>query len=190
MELTYLARGSTPGLGEVLSDREKRVQLIEDMKADAPEATVLCFKLNIPGPVKSNPVIEKVFVHGQNEIDKALEDKGATVFYYQEIYKRTGPELYVSCEWPARELKEKMVALEEESPLGRLYDIDVEDASGAISRSSIGKEERQCFICDQPARVCGRSRAHSVEEMLVWVEELLEENKDAWQDLEKKVYED
>ena len=36
MELRYLARGSTPGLEEVLSDREKRVQLIQEMKKTNP----------------------------------------------------------------------------------------------------------------------------------------------------------
>lgn len=190
MELRYLARGSTPGLEEVLSDREKRVQLIQEMKTDFPDATILCFKLNIPGPVKSNPEIEKVFVHGQNEIDQILEEAEVTVFYYQEVFKRTGPELYVACDLDARDLKEKMVDLETNSPLGRLYDIDVEDKNGAVSRSTIGKEERKCFICDQPAKVCGRSRAHSVDEMLVWVEDLLEDNKDGWQHLTKKVYEE
>ena len=70
----------------------------------------------------------------------------------------------------ARLVKEKMTALEESRPLGRLFDIDILDANGEKLSRPI---PRRCLICDEQAQVCARSRRHSVEELMAKIEEML-----------------
>lgn len=73
---------------------------------------------------------------------------------------------------PAERIKKAMTALEEATPFGRLLDLDVLELSGEkLAR----KAPRQCLLCQKPAQVCARSRAHSVEELLERVEAILEE---------------
>jgi phosphoribosyl-dephospho-CoA transferase len=48
----------------------------------------------------------------------------------------------------------------------RLFDLDILDRNlNAISRRDVGKEERQCFICDRAAHLCARARTHSLQEL-------------------------
>jgi holo-ACP synthase CitX len=43
----------------------------------------------------------------------------------------------------------------------------------AIGREDIGLEPRRCLLCAQPARVCMRARAHTQEELLAKIEEMV-----------------
>ena len=62
--------------------------------------------------------------------------------------------------------------LEEASPLGRLFDLDVSDETGrTLSRSA----DRRCLLCSNSARVCGRSRTHSVQQLQEKTESILRE---------------
>lgn len=172
----YLSSGQTPELLEVLDQKEARVRLIETLKSQYPTSTMVCFKLNIPGPVKNNEVLKKVFEYGQTLIINTLSHESIN-YEIKEVWdKSAGMELFIVCHQEGQEIKDLMVELEENSPLGRLFDIDVENGDGAISR----KEERRCFICDKPAKICARSRAHSVQEMILWIEQLLYENEKLW----------
>jgi holo-ACP synthase/triphosphoribosyl-dephospho-CoA synthase len=55
--------------------------------------------------------------------------------------------------------------IEQTHPLGRLFDIDVIEGGGKISRAGLGLEERKCLVCGGGAFACGRSRAHKAEEL-------------------------
>lgn len=70
-----------------------------------------------------------------------------------------------------------MVSLESKGHFGRLYDIDVEDKNGSCSREDLELPERKCFLCEKEAKVCARSREHTVNEMLLWVEKLIDDYK-------------
>lgn len=79
--------------------------------------------------------------------------------------------LYVVTGTDARVLKRKAVSLEETHPCGRLFDIDTLDSKGMpITREQVGSGKRTCLLCNRDAKVCGRSRTHSVEELTdqVW----------------------
>ncbi|MEG0379594.1 MAG: triphosphoribosyl-dephospho-CoA synthase CitG, partial [Eubacterium sp.] len=57
--------------------------------------------------------------------------------------------------------------LEESTPLGRLFDIDVQRSDGSkVSRKIIGLPKRKCLLCHKNAFECSRSRAHSVKDLL------------------------
>ena len=67
----------------------------------------------------------------------------------------------------AQVLKSATTDLEEHHPLGRLWDLDVITASGTgLSRLQLGRPARRCLLCSRPARECGRSRRHSLPELL------------------------
>ena len=72
------------------------------------------------------------------------------------------------------ELKKAMIELEDGTKLGRLFDIDVINSKGnKISRLELGMAPRKCIVCDEIAHVCSRSRAHSVEEMLEYINKVI-----------------
>lgn len=72
-------------------------------------------------------------------------------------------------------IKKLTVQIEETHPFGRLYDIDVYGMDGkGISRQELGLPVRKCLICDKDAKICGRSRSHSVEELQQKVYEIIQ----------------
>jgi holo-ACP synthase len=78
----------------------------------------------------------------------------------------TGPEALLVVDAEAHALKEATTRLEDEHPLGRLWDIDVIDPlRGAISRKDLGQPSRRCLLCAEDAHACARSRAHSLDEL-------------------------
>lgn len=88
-------------------------------------------------------------------------------------------------------IKKAAVSVEEGSDLGRLFDIDVlisgqntepalydtpdslSDFPCGISRSQLGMKPRQCLLCGENAKACARSRAHTMDQLLAKVNEIL-----------------
>ncbi len=177
--MNHFQEGDRPSLEEVLENRESRRRRIDRLLADRPETTVVCFKLNIPGPVKNNQWLRKLFREGLGAIEEAL-DLGIKPPVVREIFPDlpTGPEAFLVLDRDTGGVKRDMVALEDHEVFGRFYDIDVEGGPGSIrpgvvSREDLGLPERKCFLCDRPAKVCASSRAHAVEDMVQFIEESL-----------------
>lgn len=75
----------------------------------------------------------------------------------------------------ALKVKKRAMQLEDNLPIGRLFDIDILDPAGKhLDRVELGGKIRSCLICDKPAKECGRSRAHTVEELQKKTEEILQ----------------
>lgn len=71
-------------------------------------------------------------------------------------------------------LKNKMVFIEENNPLGRFVDIDVYyNSQNSLSRNN--KELRKCYLCDNPAFVCGRMKRHTLDEVNNYLIKKIEE---------------
>ena len=170
--MKYMNQGDPVELAEMLDAREMRAAQLDELAVLYPKDTILSFKLNIPGPIKNNEMIARIFDDGVEKIKEVL----AHPVICSLTNDKTGPELILRTGKDARALKEKMIRLEEAAPIARLYDIDVLFRSVAVSRETLGRGERPCFICSRPAKVCARSRAHSVDEMLEKIEQLILEN--------------
>ena len=70
----------------------------------------------------------------------------------------------------AQRLKDLGVAIEEETPWGRLFDIDVIGTEGEkLSRPA----PRRCIVCGGPAADCARSRAHGLDQIKKATDELI-----------------
>ena len=69
--------GSRPSIVEVMDRREERVYQIRQLLNS--ENCVVCLKLNIPGEVKNNDWILKVFDKAVEKIDKKLLENGIDI---------------------------------------------------------------------------------------------------------------
>lgn len=160
--------GPSVCLEEMLDAREHRASLQKDLLAHAPKnSSLLSMTLRIPGPHKSSYVLRHVFDAVRLAVDEALETLQSTTPI--KLDGATGPEMLEIVKINADTLKRTMVDIEESHPLGSLVDLDVFDANSCelrpLSRTEIGYPVRSCLICGGPAKLCARSRTHSVEEM-------------------------
>jgi holo-ACP synthase/triphosphoribosyl-dephospho-CoA synthase len=152
-------------LQEILQAREERV-LLQKRLLQQYGCPLVCFTMNIAGPVKTSPLIEWGFRSGLAALRKALPWP-----LQEEVrYLATGCEAYLSVQMPAEMLKELCVQIEEATPLGRLFDMDVLDTDGQKLQR---KTERGCLVCGKPGRACAARRLHSVEELQAATEQIL-----------------
>ncbi len=148
-------------LHEILAAREQRVQTQRQLLAQY-QKPLLCFTMNIPGPVKLDRDIQAGFYVGCKLLDNAL---GGRQILHRELRREiTGCEAFYVVDMPPKELKRLAMDLEDIQPIGRLFDMDVLETDGAkLSREDMGAPRRTCLLCDRDAVICASSRAHSVE---------------------------
>lgn len=148
-------------LAQILDARETRASKQKQLLSGY-QKPLICFTMNIAGPVKLTPEIVKGFSLGSSMLLSRLAAAGFVPLFMEEQLLPTGCEGYYIVDAPADRLKALTVALEEASPLGRLFDLDVLTPSGEkLERPT----PRRCLICEETAAVCSRSRAHSVQQL-------------------------
>ena len=152
-------------LDEMLIAREQRVAWQEEALLGASDKALICFTLNIVGPMKAFPQADQTFDEGSAGIQALLKSEGVAFEIKRCVRMKTGYTLLVLAEYSPVKLKALLCQLEENHPLGRFFDIDIIARSGKISRQDIGMPERKCILCDHPAFICSRSRQHTVEEL-------------------------
>lgn len=127
------------------------------------QGALVYLTMNIPGPRKTSPLIAVAFEEGKRLIAQALHDAALV----DEVREKTGFEACYQTACDAAAVKRALCAAENDTPLGRLLDIDVLTPAGEkVSREALGLPPRQCFLCGNPAFVCARSRTHTVPEMM------------------------
>jgi holo-ACP synthase len=154
-------------LMQILKGREERANEQKKIISKT-NSTLISFTVNTPGLEKNNDRIKNIFEKEIYEIKKSLKDKGLEIKYEKSnIGKVSGPEGFISVSEKAEVIKEMTVVIEENSPIGRLFDIDVLDLEGKpISRNTLNKEPRKCIVCGENAKHCSRSRKHPIEEVI------------------------
>jgi len=158
-------------LQEILDTRERRVQKQQALLAKY-QKPLICFTMNIPGPVKQSRDITIGFAVGDRMLRNTLH--GHPIIFRELTYENTGCEGYYVVDLPAGRLKSIAIGMEDTDPIGRLFDMDVLDVDGRkLSREEFGLPQRKCLLCDRPAAVCARSRAHGLEQLLEQVRQLL-----------------
>ncbi|MDO4285083.1 MAG: citrate lyase holo-[acyl-carrier protein] synthase [Eubacteriales bacterium] len=161
-------------LREVLEFRERKAAMREEMLRGEAGGTVISLAMNIPGPVKSGERIRAAQREGCRQIRRRLCEEGIVPVSETAIDGKAGDaSIFLLRDADALFCKKKMVELEEEHPLGRIWDIDVWTGRGAVSRGELGIPPRRCLICGEEAKVCARGRMHSVSQLKERVEELL-----------------
>lgn len=153
-------------LKDMLEARERRMFRQFELRAAFPGCTMVCFTMNIAGPVKNTPLVRRGFLHGCALLRQQLlrvRKKAVREILWDEP---TGNEGYFMVDLPASAVKRLTVEIEDQDPVGRLFDMDVLDADGRkLDRQDLGLPGRTCLLCSLPAKVCARSRSHSVAEL-------------------------
>lgn len=154
-------------LHDILSAREVRVRRQQALLTEY-RAPLLCFTMNIAGPVKTTPLIERGFRAGLEELDSRLPKEN--ILFRESRILPTGCEGNFVVFLPAVELKQLCTHIEENHPLGRLFDMDVIDTDGTkLEREN----QRGCIVCGATGRFCAASRAHCVEQLQTVTSQML-----------------
>lgn len=158
---------------DMMQAREARFFMQQTMLARYPGASLVCLTMNVAGPVKTTPAIERAFSWGMEHIRAVLA--GAKLLFEADIHEKTGPEAVFVFSGDAGEIKRRLCLLEDGCALGRLLDIDVIKPDGEkISRTEIGLPPRRCLLCGQDAPVCARSRTHTVQELFARTHDIID----------------
>jgi holo-ACP synthase len=152
-------------LTQMLDRREQRVADQQALLARFGRPLVQ-LTLVTPGPVKDTAPSRFVFDQGLAAVQQALRLAGYVVLAQQGGYSVTGPEMLMVIDAEPLSIKGAMLQIEERHALGRLWDVDVLDTSGAsVSRQQLGWPARRCLLCDQPAHACSRSGQHALTDL-------------------------
>lgn len=163
MNYRDLLDGHAVKLEDLLDAREQRAAFQKKLQ-ECFHLPLLSFTLNIAGPIKNFSLADRAFSEGIALISYQCKAHSLSIKKVERHPCAVGYECFFVIDAPAVALKKAMSLLEEQSPLGRLFDLDVLDADGQkISRESVGFSPRKCLLCDRSAFACGRSRAHSIE---------------------------
>jgi holo-ACP synthase CitX len=147
-------------LNEILAAKEQRVLRRSSLQAEYPGVCV-SLSLNIPGPKKDSPPIRSLFRHAASCIESSC-----TVVASITSLDHTGPHAVFAVKGEATAIKAVACRLETESDYGRLWDIDVYDATGSAVASPERGSGRTCFVCGELAALCMRKQSHSVPEIM------------------------
>ena len=169
--------GAPVDIMQMLDARQRRAKTQQQLLEQLNRCVLVSITLNIPGPVKNSEAITTVFASVIAELDEAL-------LPFEKVHQEgfslgTGMEFYRVLRADALDVKRVCTEFEEGHPLGRLLDIDVVEMVGEtpkpISRTALGIPPRRCFICNEEAKVCARSRRHTVLEMQEHIARLVAE---------------
>ena len=153
----------------MLDARERRAAAQTELLRQADSsACLVSLSLNIAGDVKRTPKTRLLFDRGLSLFDQ---------LQFPEIARRvtdahTGTEALILVRADAAAVKAALERIEDAFPAARLFDFDVLNAQGEkLSR----KSPRKCLVCDGPAAVCARSRAHGLDAIKAATDALLNE---------------
>lgn len=167
-----MLHGKTVVLTDMLDCRERRSKKQEEYR-NKYHTAIISFCMNIPGPIKTNSDITKVFQSGVQDIFAFLQSSNIKILESVEYNEKTGNELILALDCTdSTFIKNAMTDIEETHPVGRLFDIDVISPDGVkMSRNVF----RKCFICDCQAQDCASIRKHSVSEMQEYIDSKIKE---------------
>ena len=160
-----LAEEKKVSLEEVLAFREEKAQKQAKLLTKF-HFPLLCLALNMPGEYKRFFLADSSFQEELRIMRLTLEAERIQIIHEEMLKSSGGSAAFISANVDPKKLKVLAQAIEDNHPLGRLFDIDVLDKDGEKkSRGDLGNARRPCLICGGDAFACGRSRTHSAEEL-------------------------
>lgn len=157
-------------LNQILDSREERVKRQHNILSRF-NRPIISFTMNIAGPIKTSPIVERAFCEGIRILEEALNNHGIGIAYRDTFVKATGCEAIFSVNSDASKIKSICTDIEDTVSMGRIFDMDVIDTDGnKLERKNV----RNCLICGAPGRNCAASRAHSVEKLQSATRQIIE----------------
>jgi holo-ACP synthase CitX len=155
---------------QILEAREERLNNVIHYLQ---EGGIVVIKANIPGSDKNlfhAFILTAIF---KNELLRLIEVKKQLYFESAD-----GP-YYILVVNKDLNLKHILVNLEETHKLGRLIDLDFfMKAKKSVSRSELNLSRRRCYICNNDAVICSRSKKHSLRDLVKFMDDLVYEYLD------------
>lgn len=125
-------------LTEMLDARERRLAWQKRLLTKY-RIPMVCFTMNIAGPIKKSPLIQRGFELGKRYLKEQLDSLHIQYVYYEEICASTGNEACYLINADPIFLKDITCSIEDSSEIGRLFDMDVLKPDGKkVDRSQIG----------------------------------------------------
>lgn len=148
---------------QILQAREDRV-LKQRSLLTTYHCPIISFTMNIAGPVKVSPLIRRAFEEGLRLLDEQLP--GEHVLFHDTDILVTGCQAMYVVDMDTLHLKKICTDIEDATPLGRLFDMDVLDKNGnKFDRETVGGLTRDCIVCGAPGRGCAAGRLHTVPQL-------------------------
>ena len=170
---------TTVSLVQMLDARERRVQHQQALLAQY-RKPLICFTMNICGPVKDSPLIRRGFARGRQLLRQQFLRAKLVPLREDAIREVTGCEAFYVLDADPLTIKKFTTDIEDATPLGRLFDMDVIRPDGRkVDREELHLEGRRCLICGGPAKVCSSRRVHTVAELQEKTTEILTDARDA-----------
>ena len=145
---------TTVSLVQMLDARERRVQHQQELLAQY-HKPLICFTMNICGPIKDSPLIRRGFARGRQLLRQQFLRAKLTPLYQDAVREVTGCEAFYVLDADPLTIKKFTTDIEDATPLGRLFDMDVIRPDGLkVDREELNLEGRRCLICGGPAKVC------------------------------------
>jgi len=158
--MNKIFKGEEVGVIDIAESRNiRQAQQFALLKSNK---TLISFCLNIPGPIKQSFYLHKVFLSGLNEVKNTFNKE---IKHIEIINPKTGSEAKILLDINSQDVKDKCILIEENHPLGRLFDLDVLDLKNNNLIHLERAKPRKCLICNDEAKLCARSRKHSLIEM-------------------------
>ena len=92
-------------LPQMLDARERRA-FRQQKLLDQYQAVLVCFTMNIAGPIKNSPLIREGFSLGNRWLKERLRSMNIPCLHYEEWNEPTGNEAYYVIDRPVRLVKE------------------------------------------------------------------------------------
>lgn len=157
-------------LQRVLEAKEERVHYQRKL-INQYQLPLVSFTLNLPGGYFQYRLWKKIM----NTAVEAIETFFNKDILYVDIrVAKWGPEGFWVVSLPITNAKEKAIYIEENHPLGRLFDIDIIDSYGKpISRRNLDIAERKCIVCNEKALECYLEKKHTLQELQINIEKII-----------------
>lgn len=156
---------STVGTHDVLLAKEARFARQQQLLSRE-GAVLVQVALNLPGGHALYSWRE-LLAEANGALTEMLTNLGLQVIAAEDVVDVLGPCSRLTVLGDGLSIKQQCIALEETTPRGRLWDIDVITPVGPIDRHSLGVKGRTCWVCgDAEAHVCRRLGMHLPEEVV------------------------
>ncbi len=159
----------------LLTSKENRAALQRQLLApyaDRGDISLVSFTVNYPGDIKLNDHTRRIFMAGAQGMEGLLA--GVPVLHRERRALPTGPEGFWLLRLTPLQAKALTCSLEEEHPLGRLFDLDVLTTGGLpLQRQDVGFSARGCLLCGDTPTLCRREERHSIDEVIRHIHHLV-----------------
>ncbi|WP_208790042.1 triphosphoribosyl-dephospho-CoA synthase CitG [Actinobacillus vicugnae] len=168
---SFSLKGNEISIESLLNAREERA-LLQQKCLQKYQQTVLSLTLLAVGGVKQNELLDYIFARSLENLTALFTQLDVVPIAEFIRPLETGHEAIFVLPIEAVRLKKACIALEDSSPLARLWDLDVITLNGELlSRTELGFNARPCLCCSENAKLCARSRKHSVEQIVAQMQQ-------------------